>query len=79
MQLMNKIRISFRCNVEKKNLNELNFPWENCFAFSVWVTTLQLQSLEFMSQFVEWEAIIQTHIIFVFTSFTYLFPIGAIA
>ena len=58
-------------------MDELNFPWENCFAFSVWLTTLQLQSLEFTSQFVKWKATIKTYIIGVLTSFTYLFPIGA--
>ena len=60
-------------------MDELNFPCENCIAVSFWFTTLQLQSLEFTSQFVKWKAIIQILIIVALTPFTYLFPIGAMA
>ena len=44
MQWMNKMWIKSGYNVEKYNVDELNFLWEtNCFAIVVWFTTLQLQ------------------------------------
>ena len=64
--------------MEKENVDELNFPCENCIAFSQWFTTLQLQSLEFPSQFVKWKAVIPTLIIVALFPFIYLSPIGAL-
>ena len=40
--------IKYGYNVEKDNVDELNFPWKkNCFRFFAWFTTLESQKLEF--------------------------------